>query len=92
MFSSFRYGAFDISLRTGIPIVPVFIHYEAQQDFEWQPPFTLLNMFWHFMTTQNPRANYYVYDAIDPARFEDKVSYNEFVYNQYLEWQKKYLE
>jgi len=92
LFSSFRFGAFDISLRTGLPIVPVFIHYEAQQDFEWQPPYTLLHKFWHFMTTQNPRANYYVFDAIDPGQFKDKAAYSEFVYNQYLEWQKKYLE
>lgn len=92
LFSSFRHGAFDISLRTGIPIVPVFIHYESQQDFEWQPPFGLLDMFWHFMTSQNPRANYYVYDAIDPAGFKDKESYNEHLYNFYLECQRKYLE
>lgn len=92
LFSSFRHGAFDISLRTGVPIVPVFLHYEAQQDFEWQPPFTLLDMFWHFMTAQNNRANFYVYDAIDPADFKDKESYNEHVYNLYLQWQQKYLE
>lgn len=92
LFSSFRHGAFDISLRTGVPILPVFIHYEAQEDFEWQEPYTLLDKIWHFMTTRNNRANYYVYDAIDPGQFEDKESYNEFVYNQYLEWQRKYLE
>lgn len=92
LFTSFRYGAFDLSLKTGIPIVPVFIHYEAQQDFEWQPPYTLLDKFWHFMTSRNGRANYYVYDAFEPEQFEDKESYNEFVYQQYLQWQKQYLE
>ncbi len=92
LFSSFRHGAFDISLRTGVPILPIFIHYEAQQDFEWQPPYTLLHKLWHFMTTQNNRANYYVYDAIDPRQFKDIDSYNDFVYNKYLEWQKRYLE
>lgn len=92
LFTSFRHGAFDISLRTGVPILPVFIHYEAQQDFEWQPPFTLLNMFWHFMTSRNPRANFYVYDAFDPSEFKDKESYNEHVYKQYKEWEKNYLE
>lgn len=92
LYSSFRHGAFDISLRTGVPIVPVFIHYEAQQDFEWQPPFSLIDMFGHFMVSQNPRANFYVYDAIDPADFSDKEAYNEHVYDLYLGWQRKYLE
>jgi len=92
LFTSFRFGAFDVSLKTGVPILPVFIHYEAQQDFEWQPPFTLLDKMWHFMTTQNNRANYYVFDAIDPADFQDKESYNQYVYNLYLQWQAKYLE
>jgi len=92
LYTSFRHGAFDISLRTGIPILPVFLHYESQDDFEWRSPQTLLDKFWHFMTTQNNRANYYVYDAIDPARFADKESYNDYVYCLYLRWQAKYLE
>ena len=92
IFESFRYGAFDISLRTGIPIVPVFLHYEAQQDFEWQEPYTLIDKMWHFMTTPNNRANYYVYDAIDPAQFSDKAAYNQYVYDLYLQWQQRYLD
>lgn len=92
LFESFRYGAFDISLRTGVPILPVFLHYEAQADFEWAPPHTLLHKMWHFMTTQNNRANYYVYDAIEPSRFSDKQSYYNHVYGLFNEWQTRYLE
>jgi len=92
IFESFRYGAFDISQRTGVPIVPVFLHYEAQQDFEWQEPHTLLDKLWHFMTTPNSRVNYYVYDAIDPTKFTDKIEYNQYVYDLYLKWQEKYLD
>lgn len=92
LFESFRYGAFDISLRTGVPILPVFLHYEAQADFEWAPPHTLLHKIWHFLTTQNNRANYYVYDAIEPSRFADKQSYYNYVYGLYREWQARYLE
>lgn len=92
IFKTFKFGAFDISLRTGIPILPVFLHYEAQQDFEWRPPYTLLDKMWHFMTTRNNRANYYVYDAIDPADFRDKAEYCEHVHNLYLAWQARYLE
>lgn len=92
IFSSFRYGAFDISLRTGIPILPVFLHYESQDDFEWHDPQTLLQKFWHFMTTQNNRANYYVYDAIDPQQFDNKEDYDRYVYELYLKWQARYLD
>jgi 1-acyl-sn-glycerol-3-phosphate acyltransferase len=92
IYQSFRYGAFDISLRTGIPILPVFLHYEAQDDFEWREPQTLLHKLWHMMTTQNNRVNYYVYDAIDPDRFADKAAYTEYVHGKYLEWQARYLD
>lgn len=92
IYSSFRYGAFDVSLRTGVPILPVFLHYESQDDFEWRSPQTLLDKFWHFLTTQNNRANYYVYDAIDPGQFSDKEEYNRYVYALYLKWQARYLD
>ncbi len=92
IFSSFRYGAFDISLQTGIPIVPVFLHYEAQDDFEWKPGQTLVRKIWHFMTAPNNRANYYVYDAINPAGFADKRAYCAYVHGLYLSWQARYLD
>ena len=92
IFSSFRHGAFETSLRTGVPILPVFLHYESQDDFEWRSPQTLLHKFWHFMTTRNNRANYYIYDALDPSQFTDKEEYNLHVYNLYLTWQARYLD
>jgi 1-acyl-sn-glycerol-3-phosphate acyltransferase len=88
----FKFGSFDVSLRTGIPIVPVFIHYEAQELFEWKPGETLPQKLLHFLRSPNPRANYYVFDAFDPAQFADKSAYTEHVYQQYLQWQSKYLE
>jgi 1-acyl-sn-glycerol-3-phosphate acyltransferase len=44
------------------------------------------------MTAQNRRANYYVYDAIDPKDFSSKETFCEHVQNLYLEWQKRYLD
>jgi len=92
IFEDFRYGAFDISLRTGVPIVPVFLHYESQEDFEWTAPQTLIHKLWHFMTTQNNRANYYVFDALDPKEYTSKEQFMEAVHKMYIEWQKRYLE
>jgi len=90
--SRFEYGAFELSLQTGIPILPVFLHYEAQETFEWRNPHTILHKMWHFMTSQNDQANYYVYDAIYPAGFTDKHVYMEHVHHLYMQWQARYLE
>ena len=92
IFETFRYGAFDISLRTGVPILPVFLHYESQDDFEWHDPQTLLDKIWHMMTTRNNRANYYIYDVFDPSQFSDKAAYADYAHTKYLEWQARYLD
>ena len=92
IFETFQYGAFDISIRTGIPVLPVFLHYEAQDTFEWRDPQTLVQKFWHFMTSQNNRANYYVYDAISPEEFTDKKEFADYVHKKFLQWQERYLD
>ncbi|MGB5339552.1 MAG: lysophospholipid acyltransferase family protein, partial [Gammaproteobacteria bacterium] len=92
IFETFRYGAFDISLRTGIPVLPVFLHYESQDDFEWRAPQTLLDKIRHMSATRNNRVNFYVYDALDPAQFANKESYTAFAHSKYLEWQARYLD
>ncbi|MDX1811688.1 MAG: lysophospholipid acyltransferase family protein [Gammaproteobacteria bacterium] len=92
IFQTFFYGAFDISLRTGIPILPVFLHYEAQEDFEWQAPYTLMDKIRHFLTTKNNRVNYYVFDPLNPEDFENKQQFMEYTHALYLKWQAKYLE
>ena len=92
IFESFRYGAFDISLRSGVPILPVFLHHESQDDFEWRAPQTLLHKIWHMSVTRNNRVNYYIYDAFDPGQFTDKAAYADYVRGKYLEWQARYLD
>ncbi|MGD8710798.1 MAG: lysophospholipid acyltransferase family protein [Ectothiorhodospiraceae bacterium] len=88
----FKYGVFDISLRTGIPVVPVFIHYEAQETFEWKPHETLLDKIRHFITAPNRHANYHVFDAFHPENYDTVPAYCDAVYSQYLEWQRRFLE
>ena len=92
IFELFRYGAFDISLRTGVPVLPVFLHYECQDDFEWREPQTLLHKLWHMSTVQNNRVNFHLYDAIDPGQFTDKSQYTGYVHSRYLEWQARHLD
>ncbi len=92
LYGEFLSGAFDVSQRTGIPILPVFLHYEAQDDFEWQPPYTLVDKIWHMMTTVNNRANYYVYDPMDPKDYADKNAMRSAAYEMYVRWNAQYLE
>jgi 1-acyl-sn-glycerol-3-phosphate acyltransferase len=86
----FLYGAFDVSLQSNVPIIPVFIHYEAQEDFEWGDQHLLVKIKEIFMS-RNPRTNYYIYDPIDPKQFEDKDAFCQYVQNLYLHWQDRYL-
>lgn len=92
LFSEFKSGAFEVSKRTGVPIVPLFLHYEAQDDFEWQPPYSLPQKIWHMMTTVNNRANYYVYDPLRPEDYADKYAMKAAAYALYVRWNAQYLE
>ena len=92
IFIPFQYGTFDVAMKTGTPIIPVFLYYEAQEDFEWGETETLLHKLWKIAVSQNKTANYYVFDAIDPAKFESKEALCHHVQNLYLQWQAKYLE
>lgn len=92
LFHAFKSGAFEVSIRTGVPILPLFLHYEAQDDFEWQPPYSLPDKLLHMLTTVNNRANYYVHDAIDPKAYADKYAMKDAVYALYKQWNAKYLE
>jgi 1-acyl-sn-glycerol-3-phosphate acyltransferase len=87
----FRYGVFRISMQTGIPILPLFLHYEAQDQFHWSDQ-TLPHKILQFMTSSNNRANYYIYDAFDPRDFKDHESYTNEVYQQFLRWQERHLD
>ena len=92
LFSEFKTGAFEVSMRTGIPILPVFLHYEAQDDFEWQPPYTLPDKIRHFMVASNNRANIYVHDPLEPKDYADKYAMKAAAYSLYQRWNAQYLD
>ena len=92
LFSEFKTGAFEVSMRTGVPILPVFLHYEAQDDFEWQPPYTLPDKIRHFMVASNNRANIYVHDPLDPKDYADRYAMKAAAYALYTRWNAQYLE
>lgn len=92
LFPEFKSGAFEVAMRTGLPLLPVFLHYEAQDDFEWQNPHTLPDKLRHMMRTVNNRANYYVFDPIDPRDFADKYAMKAATLEKFRRWNAQYLE
>lgn len=92
IFLPFQYGIFEASLKTGVPIIPVFIYYEAQADFEWAAHESLIQALWKIYRSKNKQAHYYIFDPIDPTHFSNKESFCEHVQTLYLGWQSKYLE
>lgn len=91
IYEKFHTGAFEISLQSGIPVLPVFLQYIDQKTFVWQGE-TLPKKLWQIFNTNNNKVNYYVHDAVLPDAFSDKESYAEHVHSLYLQWQKEYLD
>ena len=89
IYKSFKKGAFDISLQTGIPILPVFLQYIDEETFEWAGQ-TLIQKLWQIFKAGDKSVNYYVHDAIFPNQFNDIEHYITSVHSRYLQWQEEY--
>ena len=62
-----------------------------QDDFEWQGQ-TLPDRIRQMLFTVNNRANYYVFDPLEPKDFKDKYAMKAAAYEKYVDWNAKYLE
>ena len=92
LWDKFLYGAFTASLETGVPILPVFLHYEAQEAFEWGPHTSLPKKIWQIICSPNPVAHYHVFDPLPADQFKDRADYSHHTYALYIEWQRRFLE
>lgn len=91
IYERFHKGAFDISLQTGIPVLPVFLHYLDQKTFEWTDQ-TLVQKLWQIFKSNRNQVNYYVHDVIPPDRFSNAEDFTTHVHSQYLKWQDEYFD
>jgi len=91
IYREFKTGAFDVSLKTGVPVLPVLLQYVDEDVFEWRDQ-TLLQMLWQIFTAANKQVNYYVFDAISPAGFDSKEAFAEHVHSLYLRWEKELIQ
>lgn len=91
IYEKFHTGAFDISIQTGVKILPVFLHYSDQDTFEWTNQ-TLIYKLWQIFLSKNNLVNYYVHDAVSPDGFTDKNDFAKHMHAEYLKWQDDYLK
>lgn len=91
IYSSFRAGAFDISIQSGVPILPVFLHYKDQDTFEWTDE-SLVRKLWQIFLSNKNQVDYIVHDAIYPADFSDKSTFAEHTRQCFLQWEYEYVD
>ncbi len=85
----FLKGAFEISLHTGIPILPVYLHYHDEQSFVWLDGVNLIEKIFEIIKAKNHQADYHLFDAIDPRQYTDLNEYKNDVHHKYLKWEKE---
>lgn len=91
IYTPFTSGAFDLSLETGVPIIPVLLHYEAQHSFEWLEQ-SLPRMLWELMWIKNKHVNYHIFDPLYPSQFKHRDHYRTHVESLFLKWQEKHFD
>lgn len=85
----FKYGAFEISMDTNIPILPVYLQYEAENCFEWGD-YGLVRHLLNLIKAVNKNAHCYVFNPIYPDGFENAQEYAQYVQKLYAKWEAKY--
>lgn len=91
IYERFHTGAFEVSLATGLPILPVYLHYIDQDTFEWTKQ-TLVQKLWQIFRAENTPVIYYVHDVLEPSQFTDKQQYAEHAHALFLHWQALYAD
>lgn len=91
LFTRFQRGAFAAAITSGVPIVPVFIHYEAQDSFEWQGQ-TLVQIVMQMAFAPNRRVNMHVFDPLLPADHADEGSMRDAAHALYQTWDQRFLD
>lgn len=90
LYERFLRGAFAASVTTGVPILPVFIHYEAQESFEWAGQ-TLPKKILELATSPNKQVNFHVFEPLKPENYLSEEAMRDATYALYQEWDARFL-
>lgn len=86
----FKQGAFNISLETNIPILPVYIQYEAENTYEWGWEDNLIQHLFKMLRSVNKHAHCYIFNPIYPNHFPDAETFKDHVFQLYKNWQQRF--
>jgi lyso-ornithine lipid O-acyltransferase len=86
----FHGGAFTISHRTKVPVLPVYVHYDEEDTFAWDKQSATKYILGLFFRPVNRTAHLYIYDAFYPESFASIEEYREHVFAFYKSLEKKY--
>lgn len=85
----FKYGAFEISMNSGIPILPIYLQYEAENTYEWGD-YGLVYHLYELFISPNKHVHCYIFPPIQPEKFQSISEYNEYVHRLYETWEVEY--
>jgi len=88
--SHFAMGAFQASWDTGVPIVPIYMHYDNLDAFVPDAKVNHKKEFFRILFAPNKRIKAYIFDSISPSTFKNPQDYRDAVYQQYCQWQHDY--
>lgn len=86
----FEKGAFQIAFETGVPIVPIYLHYENLSVFVPDEVVSHKKEFFRILAAGNKKMTAYFFDPIQPETFSSADVLRDTVYRQYLAWQKEF--
>jgi 1-acyl-sn-glycerol-3-phosphate acyltransferase len=86
----FMAGAFDIAMRTGVPILPVYLCYHDEDAFEWTDQ-TLVQKLWQIYLNEDNLVEYQVHEPLDPADFHDSIEFAEHTRQLFIKWEQQRL-
>lgn len=89
LINPFKDGAFRVSMAKNIPILPVYLHYEEENTYEWGDIGALPYIIRLLTAPKSRHAHMYIFDAIEPGRFKDVNEYRKFMSDFYLDKQQK---
>lgn len=87
--NSFIPGAFHISQKTNTPILPVFIYYEDEDNYEWGNYGVLKFIYRALFKPSNRNAHLYIYDSFNPEDYNNPKNFMDSVYRFYLDKEKE---
>jgi 1-acyl-sn-glycerol-3-phosphate acyltransferase len=86
----FKDGAFSLSLLSGVPILPIYLHYENEDVYEMLDNEGIQYVIDIMFKPRNRRAHLYIFDPIFPQQFDNAMAYKDHVFELYKQAEAKY--